>query len=211
MSPIDTSKKLYVFFFSGRNYKLPKHPSSWNPPKHSHWWPYDWAYFFPNVIMHYFCEIATYQFLSASTLCIHPHVSGTEHMGFLKARHSWEPGSQKSDICVRTKVIPKLGKTWISVSGHETWSNHWIFPFPPFAEGVCCERLLDVIVIPTNSHTTVCFFPKNCTFFFSGRNYEPPKHPSLWNPPKHSHWWPDDWAYFFLNIIMHYFCKIATY
>ncbi len=59
-------------------------------------------HFFPNVIMHYFFEIATYYFLSASTLYMHPHVSGTERVGFLKARRSWEPGSQNSDIRVRT-------------------------------------------------------------------------------------------------------------
>ncbi len=58
----------------------------------------------------------------------------------------------------RSTAIPKLGKTWISMSGHETRSNPWIFPFPPFAEGVCCERPLDVIIIPTNGHTTVPFF-----------------------------------------------------
>ncbi len=93
---------------------------------------------------------------------MHPHVSGTEHMGFLKARHLWEPGSQNSDICVRTwnpvLAIPKLGKIQIFVSGHETRSNRWIFPFLPFAEGVCCERPLDVIIIPTDGHTTVRFF-----------------------------------------------------
>ncbi len=58
----------------------------------------------------------------------------------------------------RSMAIPKLGKTQISVSGHETRSNCWIFPFPPFAEGVCCECPLDVIIIPTNGHTTVRFF-----------------------------------------------------
>ncbi len=58
----------------------------------------------------------------------------------------------------RSTAIPKVGKTWISVSGHETWSNRWIFPFLPFAEGVCCERPLDVIIIPTDSRTTVRFF-----------------------------------------------------
>ncbi len=94
-------------------------------------------------------------------------------------------------------AIPKLGKTQIFVSGHETRSNHWIFPFPPFAEGVCCEPPLDVIIIPTNGHTTVRFFQKTVRVFFFGRNYESPKHPSSWNPPKHSHWWPDDWANFF--------------
>ncbi len=58
----------------------------------------------------------------------------------------------------RSTAIPKLGKTQILVSGHETQSNRWIFPFPPFAEGVCCERPLDVIIIPTDGNTTVRFF-----------------------------------------------------
>jgi hypothetical protein len=58
----------------------------------------------------------------------------------------------------RSTAIPKLGETWISVSGHETRSNCWNFPFPPFAEGVCCERLLYVIIIPTDGHTVYVFF-----------------------------------------------------
>ncbi len=167
MSPIDTSEQLY-FFFSGRNYEPPKCPSSLNPPKHSHWRPDDWAFFFPDVTTHYFCEITTYYFLSASTLYMHPHVSGTERVGFSKQ-------DTRGNLVVKTPIsvsghetrsmgIPKLGKTQISVSGHETRSNRWIFPFPPFAEGVCCERSLDVIIIPTDGHTTV-------SFFFSGRNY----------------------------------------
>ncbi len=63
----------------------------------------------------------------------------------------------------QSMAIPKLGKIWISVSGHETQSNHWIFPFLPFAEGVCCERPLDKIIIPADGHMTV--------HFFSGHNY----------------------------------------
>ncbi len=111
-------------------------------------------------------------------------------------------------------AIPKLGKTQISVSGHETQSNRWIFPFPPFAEGVCCEHPLDVIIIPTDGHTTVCCL-------FSGRNNICISFSSnwsntfwtykMWNPPKHSHWRPDDWAFFFPDVIMHYFYEIATY
>ncbi len=58
----------------------------------------------------------------------------------------------------RSMAIPKLGKTQISMSGHETRSNRWIFPFPPFAEGIYCERPLDIIIIPTDGHTTVHFF-----------------------------------------------------
>ncbi len=98
----------------------------------------------------------------------------------------------------RSTAIPKLGKTWISVSGHETRSNRWIFPFPPFAEGVCCERPLDIIIIPTDGHTTARFF--------SGRNNICISFSSNWSntfwtyknvePPQQSHWWPDDWAFF---------------
>ncbi len=120
-------------FFSGRNY----------------------AFFLWN------CYLLQY-FLSASTLYMHPHVSGTERVGFSKQ-------DTRGNLVVKTPIsmsghetrftaIPKLGKTWISMSGPETWSNGWIFPFLPFAEGVCCERPLDVIIILTNGHTTVQFF-----------------------------------------------------
>ncbi len=82
---------------------------------------------------------------------MHPHVSETERVGFLKARCSWNL-VVKTPIFVsghetRSTAIPKLGKTWISMSGHKTRSNWWIFPFPPFAEGVCSECQLDVIII----------------------------------------------------------------
>ncbi len=63
--------------------------------------------FFSDVIMHYFCEIATYYFLSASTLHMHPHVSGTERVGFSKQ-------DARGNLVV---------KTLISVSGHETQST----------------------------------------------------------------------------------------
>ncbi len=107
-------------------------------------------------------------FLSASTLYMHTHVSGTERVGFSKQ-------DAHGNLVVKTLIsvsghetrftaIPKSGKTWISVSGPETRSNHWIFPFLPFAEGVCFERPLDIIIILTDGHTTV-------RFFFSGRNY----------------------------------------
>ncbi len=101
-------------------------------------------------------------FLSASTLYMHPHVSGTERVGFSK-QDACGNLVVKTPISVsghetRSTLIPKLGKTWISVSGHETRSNRWIFPFPPFLEGVCCERPLDIIIIPTDGHTTVRFF-----------------------------------------------------
>ncbi len=120
-------------FFSGRNYAL----------------------FSPN------CYLLQY-FLSASTLYMHPHVSGTERVGF-SMQDAHGNLVVKTPISVsghetRFTAITKLGKTRISVSGPETRSNGWIFPFPPFAEGVCCKRPLDVIIILTDGHTTVRFF-----------------------------------------------------
>ncbi len=44
-------------------------------------------------------------------------------------------------------------------------------------------------ISPTNSQTTV-------RFFFQVVIMNPPKHTSSWNPLKHSHWRPDDWAFF---------------
>ncbi len=129
---------------------------------------HDWAFFSGRNYALFLqnCYLLQY-FLRASTLYMHPHVSGTERMGFSKQ-------DARGNLVVKTPIsvsghetrftaIPKLGKIWISMSGPETWSNGWIFPFPPFAEGVCCERPLDVIIILTDGHTTVRFF--------SGRNY----------------------------------------
>ncbi len=47
-----------------------------------------------------------------------------------------------------------------------------------------------VIIIPTEGQTTV-------HFVFQVVIMNPLKHPSSWNPPKHSHWWPDDSTFFF--------------
>ena len=85
-------------------------------------------HFFPDVIMHYFREIATYYFLSASTLYMHPHVSGTERVGFSK-QDAHRNLVVKTPISMsghetRSTAIHKLGKTRISVSGYETRSNH---------------------------------------------------------------------------------------
>ncbi len=63
--------------------------------------------------------------------------------------------------------------------------------------------------------------PARQLYFFSGRNYHsyrrpqmtgpfsfqvvimnPLKHPSSWNPPNHSHWWPDNWTFFSQEVIM---------
>ena len=142
--------RLYVFF-SGCNNICTRFSSNWsntfwtykmwNPPKHSHWWPDDWAFFFPNVIMHYFCEIATYYFLSAIMLYMHPHVSGTECVGFLKARCLREPGSQNSDICVRT-WNPVHGDSQIRqhLNFHvRTWNLVQLLNFPVSAS---CRRHL---------------------------------------------------------------------
>ncbi len=120
--------------------------------------------FFPDVTMHYFRKIATYYntFLAQAHCTCTPHVSGTERMGFSKQ-------DTRGNLVVKTPIsvsghetrftaIPKLGEIQISVSGPETQSNGWFFPFPPFAEGVCCEHQLDVIIILTDGHTTVRFF-----------------------------------------------------
>ncbi len=173
MSPIDTSEKLYVFFFqvviiNRQNIRArgtpPNIPTDGQMTEHI---------FFPNVIMHYFCKIATYYHFLAQVHC-------TCTPMFLE-QNAWVSLKQdaRGSLVVKTPIfvsgyetrstaIPKLGKTWISMSGHETRSNRWIFPFPPFVEGVCSERPLDVIIIPTNGYTTVCLFPKYCTFFFFG-------------------------------------------
>ncbi len=71
---------------------------------------------------------------SASTLYMPPHVSGTERVGFSKQ-------DARGNLVVKTPIsmsghearftaITKLGKTWISMSGPETRSNGWNFPFP---------------------------------------------------------------------------------
>ncbi len=98
---------------------------------------------------------------------MHPHVSGTERVGFLKARRSWEPGSQNSDIHVRT---------WILVHGNSqirqnlnlhvrTWN-----PVQPlnFSFSAFCGMYLLWTSVGRNYHSYR--WPYDCTFFFSGRN-----------------------------------------
>ncbi len=94
---------------------------------------------------------------------MHPHVSGTEHVGFLKARRSWEPGTQNSDIHVRT---------WNLVHGDSqirqnlnlrvrTWNpvQPLNFPFSPF-----CGRRLLLTSVGRNYHSYR--WPYDCTFYF---------------------------------------------
>ncbi len=142
---------------------------------------------------------------------MHPHVSGTERVGFLKARHSWEPGSQNSDICVRT-WNPVHGNSQIRQNLNlrvRTWNpvQPLNFPFSTF-----CGRRLLWTSIGRNYHSY--WWPYDCMFFFQVViifvlvlvpidliHFEHPKCISSTliktNPPKHSHWRPDDWAYFF--------------
>ncbi len=147
---------------------------------------------------------------------MHPHVSGTEHVGFLKARCSWEPGSQNSDIRVRT---------WNLVHGNfrirqnsnlrvSTWNpvQPLNFPFSAF-----CGRRLLWTSIGRNYHSY--WWPYACTFFFrktvrfffwvvimNCQNIQacgtPLNSPTDGQTTEHI---------LFPNIIMHYFCKIATY
>ncbi len=46
-----------------------------------------------------------------------------------------------------------------------------------------------VVIIPTDGH-------RRLDLFFQVVIMNPPKHPSLWNPPNHSHWRPDNWTFF---------------
>jgi hypothetical protein len=145
---------------------------------------------------------------------MHPHVSGTIVWVSLKQ-------DARGNLVVKTPIfvsghetrstaIPKLGKTRISMSGHETRSNRWIFPFPPFAEGICYERPLDVIIIPTDGHTTVRLLRKTVRFFFRVVIMNRQNIRACGTPPNI----PTEGQMteiFFPNVIMHYFCKMATY
>ncbi len=92
-----------------------------------------------------------------------PHVSGTEHVGFLKARRLWESGSQNSDICVRT-WNPVHGDSQIRQNSNlriRTWNpvQSLNFPFSAF----CRRRLLWTSV---GHHYHSYRWPYDCTFFF---------------------------------------------
>ncbi len=51
----------------------------------------------------------------------------------------------------------------------------------------------------------------NCTFFFSGRNYKPLNIQALGTPPNIPTDGQTTEHFFFPDVIMHYFCEIATY
>ncbi len=161
MSPIDTSKKLYVFFqvviMNRQNIRAcgtpPNIPTDCQMTEH----------FFSERNYELFLRNCYLLFLSASTLYMHPHVSGTERVGFLKARCSWEPGSQNSDICVRTwnlvhgdsQIRQNLNlrvKTWNPVQPLN-------FPFSAF-----CGRCLLWRSVGRNYHSYQ--WPYDCMFFF---------------------------------------------
>jgi hypothetical protein len=93
---------------------------------------------------------------------MHPHVSVTERVGFLKARR-WEPGSPNSDICVRT-WNPVHGNSQIRQNSKihvRTWNpvQPLNFPFSAF-----CERHLLWTSVGRNYHSYR--WPYNCTLFF---------------------------------------------
>ncbi len=94
---------------------------------------------------------------------MHPHVSGIERVGFLKARRSWEPGSQNSDIRVRT-YNPVHGDSQIKQNLNlrvRTWNpvQPLNFPFSAF-----CRRRLLWTSVGRNYHSYQ--WPYDCTFFF---------------------------------------------
>ncbi len=94
---------------------------------------------------------------------MHHHVSGTECLGFLKARCLWEPGSQNSNICVRT-WNPVHGNSQIrqNLNLHaRTWYpvQPLNFPFSAF-----CGRRLLWMSVGRNYHSYR--WPYDCTFFF---------------------------------------------
>ena len=94
---------------------------------------------------------------------MHPHVSGTERMGFLKARRSWEPGSRNSNIRVRT-WNPVHGDSQIRQNLNlcvRTWNpvQPLNFPFSAF-----CGRCLLWTSVGRNYHSYR--WPYDCLFFF---------------------------------------------
>jgi hypothetical protein len=146
----------------------PKHPSSWNPPKHSHCPFFFWRNYEParQLFLFYFqvvIIIPTNHQMTASFFFQVVIMNPQKHPS------SWNP--------------PK----------HSHWrSDDWTFFFWTYYEPVRQLYLFFqvVIIIPTNGQMTV-------PFFFQVVIMNPPKHPSSWNPPKHSHWWPDNWTFFF--------------
>jgi hypothetical protein len=95
---------------------------------------------------------------------MHPHVSGTERVGFLKARRSWEPGSQNSDIRVKT-WNPGHGDSQIRQNLNlrvRTWNP--VQPLNFHFSAICGRHLLwsplDVVII--RLFLRACF-PTTCS------------------------------------------------
>ncbi len=161
------ARQLYVFF-SGRNYKLLKHLSSWNPPNHSHWRPDDWAIFFFG--RNYAPAKRLYLFL----------FSGRNY-------HSYRwPYNCTFFFQVIIMNPLKYLSSWNPPNRSHWRPDDWAFFFRRIYEPA--KRLYlyffqVVIIIPTNGHRWL-------DLFFSGRYYKSAKISKLKEPPNHSHWCP---------------------
>ncbi len=92
-----------------------------------------------------------------------PHVSGTERVGFPKARCSWESGSQNSDIRIRTWNLVH-GDSQIRQNSNlrvRTWNQ--VQPLN-FLFSAFCGRSLLWTSVGRNYHSYR--WPYNCTSFF---------------------------------------------
>ena len=158
----------------------PKHPSSWNPPNHSHWRPDDWTFF--SSRSNYEPTRRLYFFLGSNY-------------------HSY----QRPDNCmfyIFQAVIVNSSKhpsSW-NPPNHSHWRpDNWAIFFSGRnyapAKQLYLFHFQVVIIIPTKGQTTV-------RFFFQVLIMNQPKHPSSRNPPKHSHWRPVDSTIFFPEVFM---------
>ncbi len=168
----------------------PKHPSSWNPPNHSHWRPDDWAFFFwsnyePVRQLYFFlgCNYHSYRQPDDCTFFFqvvfvnmpkhpslwwdHNRISPTDGQTTVVffSGCNYEP-AETSELVEPPQTFPLMARrlSLFSGSNYEPARRLYLFYFKV------------IIISPTKGQTTA--------HFFSGCNYEPAKTSELVEPPQ---------------------------
>ncbi len=143
------------------------------PPKHSHWRPDDWPFYFSGC--NYEPGQTTVSFFFSG--CNYEYYRGPDDCTFFFSGHNFEP-AETSELVEPPQPF-SLTARWLSFFSGRNYAP---------------ARRLYFFFSGRNYHSYR--WPDDSTLFFSGCNYEPQKYPSSWNPPNHSHWRPDNWAFF---------------
>ncbi len=141
-SVLPTARQLYVFSFQVIIMNPSKHQSLWNPPKHSHWRPDDWAFFSG---CNYEPTRWLYLFYSG---CNYESYRGPDNCTFFFSGCNYEP-TKTSELVEPPQPFPLTARRlslFFTRRNYEPARRLYLFVFQV------------VIIIPINGQTTVHFF-----------------------------------------------------